>query len=644
MFPRGSRFPAVKVPDVPGPNSYNPQDPNTTHTSAERFSRRRTASRRTSHPTSRTWRIQHRHNHAQHEPSTTGPKPSANDRYAALQRKVEELERVHAESKKTHHQEQERLKLALARAQRAAADDAERADKLKKHADALDARVQDLKKAGATDQTDLRDLRTRLRAAEQAAAKQADTAEARRAEGKRREERERRVAELEKTLGAEKKRREAAEEAKARADGEAQNVQEALEEARAESQGARDALDELRTREDALVEQLEQHRALLTRVAQEYGRLAAASVAEAKYTRAKERVVELANLVRYTKDENVLLSTRLREADADAHSTPWHYGRMLDGKTWTRPPYARWRRMWSLSAAILVKRRPSRSTHSVQTHSFGVTFTDSEATLCCSTARGSSRVSTMRNVKHSSLLYSYPKPKQSTPTSSRRWSTPSRACGHSDAAHRHNSLTRDIQGRRSQPAEAARRAACTVQADVAKVEHMLQKEKETTQRLAETVQKCRAAEEAMQAEVEELTSELSLAERYQEAYNSLVEEVDALIDGMRSRKRSSAPTKIQRRIIGHNNPAQRIMYVDRIRSELHETKQKLLMLTRERDTAVADGDDLRYELQLYKSVAIPPELKPRTTVTRVGRVPLATQSATSNGTLSTLSSVQKLEC
>ena len=26
-------------------------------------------------------------------------------------------------------------------------------------------------------------------------------------------------------------------------------------------------------------------------------------------------------------------------------------------------------------------------------------------------------------------------------------------------------------------------------------------------------------------------------------------------------------------ILGHNNPSQRIMYVDRIRRELHETKQ-----------------------------------------------------------------------
>lgn len=35
-----------------------------------------------------------------------------------------------------------------------------------------------------------------------------------------------------------------------------------------------------------------------------------------------------------------------------------------------------------------------------------------------------------------------------------------------------------------------------------------------------------------------------------------------------------------------------------------------------------DNDDLRHELELYKSVAVPTEYKPRTHVTRVTRVPL----------------------
>lgn len=47
---------------------------------------------------------------------------------------------------------------------------------------------------------------------------------------------------------------------------------------------------------------------------------------------------------------------------------------------------------------------------------------------------------------------------------------------------------------------------------------------------------------------------------------------------------------------------------------------------RERDAALNEVDDLRYELQLYTSVAVPLQNKPRTAVTRVARTPLASQN------------------
>ncbi len=39
-----------------------------------------------------------------------------------------------------------------------------------------------------------------------------------------------------------------------------------------------------------------------------------------------------------------------------------------------------------------------------------------------------------------------------------------------------------------------------------------------------------------------------------------------------------------------------------------------------------DNDELRYELAMYKSVGIPAESRPRTTVTRVTRIPLGSQN------------------
>ena len=50
----------------------------------------------------------------------------------------------------------------------------------------------------------------------------------------------------------------------------------------------------------------------------------------------------------------------------------------------------------------------------------------------------------------------------------------------------------------------------------------------------------------------------------------------------------------------------------------------LVVATRERDAASAQIESLRSELGLYLSV--PSEGKPRTTMTRVGRMPLVAQS------------------
>lgn len=98
-------------------------------------------------------------------------------------------------------------------------------------------------------------------------------------------------------------------------------------------------------------------------------------------------------------------------------------------------------------------------------------------------------------------------------------------------------------------------------------------------------------------------------------------------------------------ILGHNNPAQRITYVDRIRKELADMKQvrtaillqvrvlktfdciqKLLACTRERDTVAASNDELRHEIELYKSSAVAIDSKPRSLFIRVSRPPLTNQS------------------
>ena len=51
---------------------------------------------------------------------------------------------------------------------------------------------------------------------------------------------------------------------------------------------------------------------------------------------------------------------------------------------------------------------------------------------------------------------------------------------------------------------------------------------------------------------------------------------------------------------------------------------------------MADNDDLRAELDMYKSVAVPHEVKPRTTITRVTRLPSATSESNMGSSVSAL--------
>jgi hypothetical protein len=71
-----------------------------------------------------------------------------------------------------------------------------------------------------------------------------------------------------------------------------------------------------------------------------------------------------------------------------------------------------------------------------------------------------------------------------------------------------------------------------------------------------------------------LTVDLTDAERYREAYHKLFDEVGVL--AARNQLAESEANRLSQfnaEILGHNNPSQRIVYLDRVRRELAETKQ-----------------------------------------------------------------------
>lgn len=164
-------------------------------------------------------------------------------------------------------------------------------------------------------------------------------------------ERDRKVAELEKVLTAEKSKRENAEaklaEMRGNADGEVKEAKEVAREreteiklVRAQAEQARESLKaaclEAAIKEERLLDRLNVVQSLLSHAAEEYGRLASSTVLksahhtlqldfeavqlrnihlESRLANSEEQVLEVASLIRQTKEQNNILLAQLHDAE-----------------------------------------------------------------------------------------------------------------------------------------------------------------------------------------------------------------------------------------------------------------------------------------------------------------------------------------
>ncbi|KAH8107986.1 hypothetical protein BXZ70DRAFT_27229 [Cristinia sonorae] len=608
------------------------------------------------------------------------PSTKDTDRYALLQRKVENLEKIHQEGKKAHHAEAEKLKQELSRALKANNEQTERYEKLKKQSDILESRVQELKKLHDNGQSELKELRTKLRLSEhertQLASKQGDVGEAKKAlqvlESKRRDElreRDRKVADLEKVVTTEKKKRELLEarysEVKGKVDGEtlraqsrASELERELEEAKSVASRATTSYNALQLRADNterdLLAQLEQHRQMLSRVAEEYGRLASSSVPKAEHDRVKHelasthirsfrldrklavtesQVQDLAQLIRQNREDNHLLLSHLRES---AFTAAVYSSALKDALADRSPP--------SLDRGLyedFVTLRHERAEFDMESqrvlaidsslwfnlyrHQHDLLLLHSSSLLKDIEERD--QQIQQRSDQVSAIEEQYAALQNSlVPLHSERDSLQSRL------AESMANLA-EVNGRVEVLKKERQDVEARLKAELITAEQSLAQEKQANQRLASTVQKSRQAEEALQADIDQLTESLAEAEQYREAYADLLEEAESLVQrNALAEDEAQRLSRFNAEIVGHKNPAQRIMYLDRIRRELHDTKQQLLALQRDRDAVIYENDDLKHELGLYKSVAVPADYKPRTHITRVGRAPLGDQNVNARST------------
>jgi hypothetical protein len=249
-----------------------------------------------------------------------------------------------------------------------------RIDKLKKQVDTQDTKIQDLRRSALTDQTEIKDLRAKLRVAEADRAgfqtkyneavrtKQTvgSTYAARRDELK---ERDKRISELERTIGLEKQRREEVEtqlleavrsktEEEMKRSGESAKARTHVEQAEAETAQVKVERDADRRQGEAqreeLVAQLDALRDMLLQAATHYGKLVSGTVSrtvhdqlrqehnslqfhafrlERKLANTEAQVTELAELVRQTQDASGLLEDELRAAEEDKN---WYRAALED--------------------------------------------------------------------------------------------------------------------------------------------------------------------------------------------------------------------------------------------------------------------------------------------------------------------------
>ncbi|KAF5386037.1 hypothetical protein D9615_002490 [Tricholomella constricta] len=676
MFPRGPRFEPIKVSDVPGPNSYNLVADSQLEDykrgafleKADRFSKEKESEAHGPgaydvEPKKKAMKL----SGLQTKPQTNSQ--NLGDRYAILQRKVEDLERVHNDGKKAHHAEVERLKLELTRYQKSNAEQTDRQEKQKKQKDLLDTRIQDLKKAAATDQAEIKDLRVKLRMSEhertQLATKQGEAGELKKSlqllESKRKDElrdRDRRIAELEKALAWEKKRREEAEaksqDIKGKGDEElhaarstAQKLEAAIASAHAEAKEARNALASLQEaaggQEADLYAQLDHHRSLVALIAEEYGRLARSTVPAATHTIlqhqlgasqlqllrwerrldfSKDQLEEVVSMARTANEQNAFLSEKLQDLELEID-----FYRSVAMDTTLVPsndPSAPFRSaIQSIEAERIASQNEVQSldtrTAQLSAEFYRLTCEQLmfEYAMADNLLKHEQQVSQQHSTSLSSALASL------ETSSARLKSVQEEKAALDEQLKTATDLADSLKVSSDSMARRIAEAETQVTEAAARHEAALKKERDSVRRFAEMAQKSRMAEDALRAEIEQLTTELTDAERYQEAYCLLSDEVESLVArNQLAEEEAQKLSKFNAEIIGHNNPAQRIMYVDRIRRELAETKHKLAMLGREQEAAVAINDDLQHELDMYKSVMVPAEQKPRTTITRIIRPPL----------------------
>ena len=527
----------------------------------------------------------------------------------------------------------ERVKQELSRAQKLNSEQTSQFDKLKKQNDSFDTKLQESRKQNLVDQGEIKELRAKLRVSENErghlALKSEEGGDARKSiaalEVKRKEElreRDRHIAELEKSVATEQKRNLALEgkllEARGRTQQELDEARKTISSLRSKVAVAEEDVASARTgagqREEELITQLESARNMIQRVAEEYGRLASSTVPKAsydavkrenctlrlnvtklqrKFTIADSEVHEMVDLLKVSRDQCRALEHILRgvRADLDSQADVLSEAFLMVDDT---PPNEYAELESRLLAVALDESTRRVDTIAAQLSSTEL-FTDwykalgrtllHDYSLACTelsaaaeenqvhqnaTTVATTHVSTLSTQLEAAKLQTDSIQRQAAELSERL-----------EVAKAREASLKGEATKRERDVKTEKQAA----------KERLEREKEMVNHLQTSMERQRFAEDEMRSEIStyatthlaltaadtdvfRLSRALAESEDYAHAYRTLVDEVNALVDrNALAEEEAQQLSKFNAELLSHKNPAQKIMYVDRIRQELADAKQ-----------------------------------------------------------------------
>ncbi len=132
-----------------------------------------------------------------------------------------------------------------------------------------------------------------------------------------------------------------------------------------------------------------------------------------------------------------------------------------------------------------------------------------------------------------------------------------------------------------------------------------QSQSEASRSLSASLQNARIAEKAWRDERDRMASLLDQAEHYETLYNELAEQTKHLLErNALAEEEKATLSALNSELLSHNNPHQKIMYMDRVRHELDDVKQENLGLRFQLERLEEENRMMRRELGSYKAVDV----------------------------------------